>query len=555
MLYNNKEKNIGGDRVDLILINGKIHTMDLSIPEAEAVAVNGNKIYKVGSNAEILSLKDENTRAIDLKGRVLVPGFNDSHMHLLGFGYFLNMVDLSHCKSIEEIIQKTKEFIETKTIEKGSWVRGRGWNHDYFERENRFPTRYDLDKISTEHPIVLTRACGHICVANSKAIEISGLSNETDQVEGGYFDTDESGNPLGIFRENALDLIYKPIPSPEPYEVKEMIKGAMAYANAKGLTSVQSDDFGSIPGYSFKEVIEIYNELKEKGELTVRVYEQCLLPTAEMINEFIKQGYTTGYGDEMFKIGPLKLLGDGSLGARTAALCQPYTDDFSTAGILVFTQDELDELVAKAHDNGMQVALHAIGDKTMYMAFNAIEKALKGRPNPDHRHGIVHCQITDEELINKFKALKAIAYIQPIFLHYDMHIVENRLGVERARKTYAFKSMVDRGVHVALGTDCPVEPLDVMPSIYCAVTRKDLKGFPKRGWLPEESLTVEEALYGYTMGSAYASFEENIKGSITEGKLADMVVLSEDIFTILPDKIKDIAVEMTILGGEIVYER
>ncbi len=549
-----KDQRMWGVGVDLILFNGKIHTMDLTNPRAEAVAIKGDKIIRVGSNEEILSIRGKNTRVIDLKGKVLVPGFNDSHMHLLGFGCFLNMVDLSSCISIDDIIEKTKGFIKEKNIDKGMWVRGRGWNHDYFETEKRFPTRHDLDKISTEHPIVLTRACGHICVANSKAMELAEINKKAKQVEGGHFDIDEAGEPLGIFRENALDLVYEKMPSPKSDEIKELLKSAISYANSKGLTSVQSDDFGSIPGFGFKEVIQVYKELSESGELKLRVYEQCLLPEIEMINEFIEAGYTTGHGNEMFKIGPLKLLGDGSLGARTAALCKPYEDDPSTTGILVFTQEELDKLVKTAHNKGMQVAIHAIGDKIMYMALESIEKALKENPRSDHRHGIVHCQITNNELINRYKELDVTAYIQPIFLHYDIHIVEDRLGKDRAKSTYAFKTMLDRNIHIALGTDCPVEPLDVMPSIYCAVTRKDLKGYPENGWLPEEKLTVEEAVYNYTIGSAYASFEENIKGSITEGKLADMVVLSENIFEVEPDTIKDIVVDMTILGGKIVYQ-
>lgn len=529
--------------------------MDSSYPRAEAVAIKGDKIFKVGNNDEILYLKSKGTKVIDLKGKVLVPGFNDSHMHLLGFGYFLNMLDLSGCISIDEVIEKTKNFVKEKNIQKGMWVRGRGWNHDYFEVEKRFPTRYDLDKISTEHPIVLTRACGHICIANSKAIEMAGLNKETHQVEGGHFDVDEIGEPLGIFRENALDLIYSIIPNPEPEEIKKALKAATAYANSKGLTSVQTDDFGSISSYGFKRVIQAYNELNESGELTLRIYEQCLLPEINMLNEFLEAGYATGQGDEMFKIGPLKLLGDGSLGARTASLCQPYEDEPSTTGILVFTQEELDELVRTAHNNKMQIAIHAIGDKIMYMALEAIEKSLKENPRLDHRHGIIHCQITDEKLLNKYKELNVTAYIQPIFLHYDIHIVEDRLGKDRAKNTYAFKTMLDKNIHIALGTDCPVEPLDVMPSIYCAVTRKDLKGYPEKGWLPEEKLTVEEAIYNYTMGSAYASFEENIKGSITEGKLADMAVLSQNIFEVEPESIKDIVVDMTIVGGRVVYEK
>lgn len=541
--------------MDLILINGKVYTMDPSKPAAEAVAVENGRLVKVGSNEDVLSLKTDDTRVIDLEGKPLLPGFNDSHMHLLSFGSSLRMVDLNCCKSIEDIIEKTKEFIKSRSIKKGTWVQGRGWNHDYFISDKRFPTRYDLDKISGEYPIALSRACGHICSVNSKALEMIGVTKDTPQVEGGRFDLDENGEPLGIFREKALSLVYDRIPQPDIAEIKSILKEAAAYANSKGLTSVQTDDFEHVPSHNFKMVIKAYEEIRNEGDMTLRVYEQCLLSKIEILKEFLGQGYGTGYGDDYFKLGPLKLLSDGSLGARTAALCRPYSDDPSTSGILVYSQEQLDELVSTAHNAGMHVAIHCIGDKAMYMAFNAIEKALRENPRENHRHSIVHCQITDETLLRKFKELNVIAHVQPIFLHYDLHMVEDRIGKERTAKTYAFKTMLDSGVHIGIGTDCPVEALDVMPSIYCAVNRKDLNGYPEGGWLPNEKISVEEAVYSYTMGSAYASFEENNKGSITEGKLADMVVLNSDIFEIAPDMIKDVEVDMTFVGGRIVYSR
>jgi predicted amidohydrolase YtcJ len=541
--------------MNLILTNGKIHTMDSSKEIVEAVAVDDGKIIKVGTNNEVLSLKTDNTKVIDLKGKALLPGFNDSHLHLLYFANTLNMVDLNSCTSIEDIIEKTKAFIQKRSIGKNKWILGKGWNQDYFEVEKRFPTRHDLDKISTDHPIVLTRACVHICVVNSKALELAGITRNTLQIEGSRFDVDENGEPLGIFRENAISLINSKIPRPTLEEVKEIIKEATTYANSKGLTSIQSDDFGHIPGVDYDMVIKAYNELKKEGNLTLRVYEQCLLKTIDRLTNFLKEGYCTGQGDEFFKIGPLKLLADGSLGARTASLCEPYFDDPSTSGILVYKQEELDHIIGMAHKHGMQIAIHCIGDKPMYMALESIKKALETIPKKNHRHSIVHCQITDEVLLNKFKELDVIAHIQPIFIHYDLHIVEDRIGKERMKNSYAFKTMLKKGLHIGIGTDCPVEALDVMPSIYCAVTRKDLKGYPEGGWMPEQKLTVEEAVYNYTMGSAYASFEENLKGSITEGKLADMVVLSEDIFEVEVDKIKDIEVDMTLLGGKIVYKR
>jgi predicted amidohydrolase YtcJ len=262
-------------------------------------------------------------------------------------GLFAKSANVDGC-SLDEV----KKFIAEKDIEKGKWVSGRGWNHDYFETEKRFPTRYDLDKVSTEHPIVITRACGHVCVVNSRALEIAGITRETSQVEGGHFDVDDNGEPLGIFREQALDLIYNRIPSPGVEEIKGMIREAAAYANSKGLTSVQTDDLKSVPGNDYKAVIQAYRELDESGELTLRVYEQCLLPDIAGFRRFLAEGFRTGQGDDMFRIGPHKILVDGSLGARTAALCEPYNDDPSTSGILVYTQEELDELVRTAHNSG-----------------------------------------------------------------------------------------------------------------------------------------------------------------------------------------------------------
>lgn len=539
----------------LILINGNVHTMDDSVPYAEGIAARNGRIIAVGSSGDVLRFKTDESEIIDLGGRMVVPGFNDTHMHLLNFGASLGMVDLGGCRSIEDIVTTVKRTIDEKGIKVGKWVRGRGWNHDYFTAEKRFPTRYDLDRISTAHPIAVTRACGHICVVNSKALEICGINRNTEQVEGGKFDLDQSGEPLGIFRENALSLIFDRMPSPAAEEVKSMLRAAIAYANSRGLTSVQTDDFSHVPDYDFRMVIDSYRQLERSGELTLRVNEQCLLPEIHILKDFLQAGYVTGWGDELFRLGPLKLLSDGSLGARTAALCEPYSDDPSTSGILVYTQPQIDELVRTAHDAGMQIAVHAIGDRAMYMALKALEKALKRNPRKDHRHGIVHCQITDEALLQKFKELNVFAYIQPIFLHYDLHMVEDRIGEKRMEKTYAFKTLLDEGVHIGFGTDCPVEALDTMPSIYCAVTRKDLNGYPDGGWLPDQKLTVEEAVRCYTAEGAWASFEEDGKGSITCGKLADMVVLDRDIFAIEPDEIKDAQVDMTILGGRVVYKR
>jgi len=537
-----------------ILINGKIVTMDPLQPTAQAVAVKDGKFVKVGTNDEVSSFRNNRTEVIDLKGKMVVPGFIDSHMHLLSYGFSLEMADLNGVSSIDELIDSTRRFIGEKLLRPGQWILGRGWNHELFKTP-RFPNRYDLDKISTEFPICLTRVCLHVCVVNSKALEIAGVNKNTPQVEGGYFDVDEIGEPLGVFRENAQCLIHNKIPQPREEEINNIITDASYLALKKGITSIHTDDLGALPGVDFQQIINAYQTLSENGQLPVRIYEQCLLPEMDMLSKFLASGYRTGQGNEFFKIGPLKLLGDGSLGARTAYLREPYSDDPNTRGIPVFTQQELDDLVLTAHNAEMQVAIHSIGDEIMVTALNSIEKAQKLNPRANARHGIVHCQITDSELLDKFKALNTIAYVQPVFVCSDWQIVEKRVGKCRAATSYNWKSLLDRGVPVAFGSDCPVEPFDVLPGIYASVTRQDLKGLPQGGWLPEQKLTIDEALYGFTMAGAYASFEENIKGSISPGKLADIAVLSKDLYEIPSDEIKDVEVEMTFVGGKLMVPK
>lgn len=529
----------------MILYNGKIYTMDKG-KVVEAIKITGNKISKLGNSLDVLVFKDKNEECIDLKGKSVIPGFNDSHMHLYGFGTTLEMVDLKNISSIEEIISKVKNYIKISNIPYGKWVKGRGWNQDYFT--NRvFPTRYDLDKISSEHPIILTRACGHMAVVNSKAIEICGLDNMKKNIEGGEYDLS-----LGIFKEKALSLILDNIPKPSIIDIKKTLIEAMKYVNSMGITSVQTDDLSHCGNY--KNMLLAYDELNKENRLNCRIYEQCLL-NKDKLSEFIELGYKTGIGDDYFKIGPLKILSDGSLGARTAALENHYIDDPSTKGVMCYTQDELDDLITYAHINDMQIATHCIGNRAMRMVLDSYEKAFSIKNNNNHRHGIIHCQITDKSILNRFKELNICAYIQPIFLHYDIHIVEKRVGKELASTSYAFKSMLNKEIKVSLGTDCPVESCNPFENIYCAVNRQDLHGLPLNGWNKQESLSVYDAVYHYTVGGAYQSFAENIKGCIKTNYLADFVVLSDDIFTIEPMKIKDIEVLMTFVGGKIVYKK
>lgn len=535
-----------------IFINGKVVTMERDMPFTEGVVISDEKIVFVGGNEDALSYKDKYTQIIDLNGRVMVPGFIDSHMHLLNLGLTMKIIDLSGVRSIQQLKTVISQYIENHSVEPGQWVLGRGWNQDYFE-EKVFPDRYILDEISQQHPIVIIRACGHAVVANSIAMEVCGVNRHTKQIEGGSMDLDDRGEPNGIFRENAIELIYKNMPKKDVNSIKEAILAAQEKALSCGLTSVQTDDLQSASGAGYREVIQAYKELVQEGKLKLRVYEQCLLPTIDELKGFFDNGYYPGWGDLHFRIGPLKLLTDGSLGSRTAYLTQDYKDSPGNCGICTYTQEELDQLVEFAHERNMSTAIHCIGDKAMYMAFDSIEKAMKKMLGKNVRHSIVHCQIINEELIERFKQLNVIAHVQPIFLNYDLHIVEDRVGVDRAKSTYNWKTLIDKGVHVAFGSDCPVEPCNVMYGIYSAVTRMDLNGYPEGGWLPEQKISLEEALYGFTMGASYASFEENIKGSVREGKLADFTVLDDDIFQMEPKQLKNVAVAATIINGEIMW--
>ncbi len=533
--------------MDLILLSGKIVTMDSLGQIVEAVGIKNGKIAVIGTNDEVLSKKDMDTNIIDLKNKLVLPGFIDSHMHMLNYGYTSLQLQLSNCNSINDIIESGKEHILDNDLQYGRWLLGRGWNQDNFT-ENRFPTKDDLDRISLNHPICLTRVCGHIAIANSMAMKIA--KERVNQ----KIDNENIDWELGIFKEDGINTLYGAIESPSTQEIKDMLVLAANAFIQSGITSVHTDDFAAMPDRDFKRVLRAYEELIEEDRLSIRVYEQCLLPNIEILKEFLDQGYRTGKGNEKFKIGPLKLLIDGSLGARTAFLCNRYNDDPSTDGIAVYSQEELNELVLLANKNNVQVAIHAIGDGAMYMALDSIKYAKKQCLRKEPRHGIIHCQITNEEILDRFRDENILAYIQPIFLDYDLHIVEDRIGSERAKKTYNWKSMLERGIKVSGGSDTPVVGFNIFENIYSAVTRMDLNKFPKGGWLPEEKLTVYEAVKLFTINGAYASFEEDIKGTLKLGKLADMVVLSQDIFQIDEEKIKDVRAVMTIIDGKVVYK-
>lgn len=531
--------------------NGAVYTGELPLCQA-FVAEHGRFIY-AGTNEGAMALKASEDAEYDLCGSFVCAGFNDSHMHLLNYGNALGMADLSgHTSSMAEMKAYMKEFISERDLRPGSWVKGRGWNHDYFEDGKRFPDRRDLDQISTEHPICLTRTCGHACVVNSKALELAGITRNTPQVEGGRYEVGDDGEPNGIFRENAMDLIYSRLPEPDKEDIKEMILAASHALNRYGVTSSQTDDLLAFNNVPYEQVLEAYRELEAEGRMTVRVYEQSQFTTVKDLKAFVEKGYNTGVGSPWFKIGPLKMLGDGSLGARSAYLSEPYADDPSTRGIAIFTRQQFEEMIGYAHSHGMQIAIHAIGDGILDDILAAYEKVLKENPRDDHRHGIVHCQITRPDQLEKFADMSLHAYIQSIFLDYDIHIVEQRIGVARAKSSYNFRTLYET-THASNGSDCPVELPDVMKGIQCAVTRTTVKDHVGP-YLPEQAMSVKQALDSFTSQGAYASFEEEVKGRIAPGMYADFVVLGANPFEVPMDELSQVPVQAVYVDGVCCYE-
>jgi len=517
---------------DLVLRNANVLTMNPLEPYAEAITIKDEKIVAVGTDNQTKPWVGKQTKVMNLDGKMVVPGFIDAHVHMRGFGRSLTWINLRGVDSIGEMQQLLRE--RTQKTPEGKWILGRGWDQERF-REKRYPTRWDLDDVTLNNPVIFTRFCGHVCVANGKALELAGITRDTVAPSGGQIDMDhETGEPTGILRENAMDLVWNIVPEPSEGELAEICVLASQKAVEAGITSVHW------LVHSPAE-IRILQKLRKEGKLPLRVY---LVVPVEFLDCLIDAGLVTGFGDHMMKIGGIKILADGSLGARTAALKQPYDDEPSTKGMMLYSERSLNGLVLKAHKAGFQLAIHAIGDQTVDMALKALEKALEVSPREDHRHRVEHASVLNESLIQRMKKLGVIASVQPHFVVSDFWI-EKRLGKARARWTYPFKTLIEKGVLVAGGSDCPVEPISPLLGICAAVNRETF---------PQERITVEEALCIHTVNAAYASFEEKMKSSIEAGKLADLVVLSDDLRKIEPSKIKDVRVEMTIVGGKIVFQ-
>lgn len=536
--------------MDKAIFNAKVYIGRENF--AQAVLVKGGHIALTGTNEEVLAQAGAGAERVDAGGCLLLPGFHDSHMHLMHLGSAAAAIPAANVSSIGELVKRGRETIDRLKSKPGAVVTGRGWDQEQFTGEQRLPNRYDLDGISTGHAIIISRKCGHMVCCNSKALELAGIGRPVPQVAGGQIDVDEAGEPTGIFRENAMDLLYRIVPEPGDAEKEAQLTYAMRHALEHGLTAVASQDAA---GGDMDELIRIYARVYEKG-LRLRVTQQAGIGCEAHLDEYIQRGYRTGTNlhAPYLKMGPLKLFADGSLGSRTALLRAPYADAPKTRGIRVLEPEAMAAYIQKASKSSLQVAVHAIGDGAMDTVISCFEAVTRQGQNP-LRHGIIHCQITDRQLVSRMAENDLLALVQPIFVASDMHIAEKRVGRELASTSYAFGTMNRLRMHVAYGSDCPVETLNPLKGIACAVLRTDPDASSGNVFFPEERVDVYDAVDSYTLGSAYASFDEDQMGRIYPGYLADLVLLNRDIFTIPEEKIGDAQVLFTMVGGEIVYQK
>jgi predicted amidohydrolase YtcJ len=525
-----------------LLINGKFWTVNPAQKEPEAIAIRGNRIVAVGTSSEILRFKLPDTPVTDVQGRRVLPGFNDAHVHFYAGGANLTGPQLRYSKSEEEFRDTLAAFAHE--LPKGHWITGGTWDEQNW-KPARLPTRQLIDPLTPDWPVFVDRLDGHESLANSVALKLAGIDKNTKDVPGGVIVRDAEGNPTGILKDAAQDLVAKVIPAPSEPEIRDAIRAAQTYANAQGVTSVQ--DMSASP-----DVFRVYQNMLHNGELHVRVSgHQPLTAWQRLANV----GVLADFGSEYLHIGALKGFADGSLGSRTALMFKPYLDSPGATGIPsaeLAKPDEMWHNIEAADAAGLQIAVHAIGDRANNIVLGMYERLEREHGERDRRLRIEHGQHLLPSDIPRFAKLHVIASMQPYHCIDDGRWAEKRIGPERAKTTYAFRSLLDSGAMLAFGSDWDVAPMSPLMGIYGATTRRTLDGKHPDGWVPEQKITVEEAVRAYTMGSAYASFEDKLKGSIEPGKLADLVVLSDDIFAIDPIKIADVKVVATIFDGRII---
>jgi len=533
---------------DLIIVNAKVWTVDKAHPTAQAVAVLGDRIIAVGSNADVEVLRGRATNVIDAGGKLLLPGFNDAHVHFVVSGTRLDQVQLGDATSVQEFTRRIAE--RAKITPKGQWIEGGDWDETKWSPPN-LPTKDVIDPVTRDTPVFLEHHDGHMALANSVAMRLAGVTAQTPDPPGGTIVRDAQGNPTGALKDAARNVVLKVIPPPSHEQRLRAMKRALERAAELGVTSFQdmndenSDSFLDIRGYG---------ELWQSGELTARVY---VAPAISDWEQQAKVGIRHAFGSSSLRIGATKGYADGSLGSSTAYFFDPYSDDPKNSGLLGEQMHPLSQMrdwMTKADAASLQICTHAIGDRAISTVLDLYADVVKANGGGNRRFRIEHAQHMAEKDFARFAQLDVIASVQPYQAIDDGRWSEGRIGHDRASRTYAFRTFLNHGVHLAFGTDWPYAPLDPLLTIYAAVTRATLDGKNPDGWFPEQKLTVVEAIEAYTMGSAYAEFQEKDKGSITPGKLADMILLSDDILSIDPAKIRDVKVLKTIVGGRLVWD-
>ena len=513
---------------DLVLVDANVLTMNPSQPTANAIAIKDDKIVYVGTNTAAKAWVGKDTKVISLKGKTVVPGFIDTHIHVADFGRLLTWIDLTSVGAIKEMQETLGK--RAQSTSKGRWILGRGWNEKRFA-EKRLPTRFDLDLVSPDNPVIFYHESGQLCVVNSKALEMAGVTKATSAPAGGVIDRNEkTDEPTGVLRENATNLVWNAVPEPNEEELIDAAGLAFEKMLEAGITSVHWIALSSIE-------VAVIQKLHEQNKLPLRVY--LIVP----INLLKGMASFKAHDDAALKIGGGLIFSDGYLASRTAALFRPYNDNPALKGKLLCTQEEMSKLAEEIIKTGLQLVIHAVGDRAVDAALTTIETTGRG-----HRNRIEQAAVVNEDLLERIKKLNVIVSVQPRVAASEFSVwsAVEHLGPERAKWLFPVKTLLREGVRVVGGSDCPMEPLNPLLGMQTAVTREVF---------PEERITVEEALRMYTVDAAYSSNEENVKGSVETGKLVDLAVLSCDPCSVLPSEIESISVEMTIVGGKVVFSK
>ena len=538
--------------LDKLFINGEIYSMKKEGEKFQSLGVKDGKITFLGTDEEAKNVTSK--ELIDLKGKMMIPGMADAHLHLYAYCQNLTFVDLSKVHNINEMINLMKEKV--KNVKKGDWVKGVNFDQSKW-KENRFPTLEEMDSISKDNPIIIKRCCLHAVVANSKALKIAGIGKNYQAGSGGIVELDKDSMPNGILREQSTKVFDDILPDPlKDIEVqKKIMQDVLNDMSSKGITTIHTY---AAKIWQYNEDINIYKNFEKEGKLPLRVtvcidelFEPEILTKEKLNNPYRK-----------VQLGAYKIFSDGSMGSRSAALKKPYSDDPQNSGFMLFTQEELNNKILTGYEHGLQPAIHAIGDRALDMTLAAIEYTLKttkekGMTDEEQKNRlpfrIIHVQMIDDDLLKRMKKLPLVLDIQPIFLCTDLHWIEDRIGKERLKGSFALKTMEKAGLIQTGGSDCPVETYEPLKGIYAAVTRQDMEGYPTEGFLPEERLSVYEALCMYTKNVPYATGQESVLGTLEIGKFADLTVLEKNLFKIDKKEIKDIKVEQTYVAGNCVF--